>query len=107
MTVQPSVAPIEGAMIYRPTLPQRIWRALGFVHPPLPDMSDLDDALGFCEAHMGSRIICVLSIGDRIRALISGKLAIEVATKTDVIVAKAITRSTVAVLPPTYPMSSP
>ncbi len=81
----------------RPT----IWQRLGFGSCGTPDMDDLEDAEGFVVSYLITGVIVVLDWRDRLRVLISGKIEIVAATKTDVIVSKTLSRSKVSVLPPT------
>ena len=88
---------------YRPTPSQRFWRFLGFraAYTPLPD-DPMWEASSFATdtyIHLDWR--------DRLRALISGKLNVASRIKTDVVVNKAQTISTMTVLPPFYPMKGP
>ena len=60
------------------------------------------DLEGFSESYMTYHIICVLDWKDRLRCLISGKLEVEVKTKTDVVVNKAFSTSAITILAPSY-----
>lgn len=85
------------------SLPPRktFWQRLGFgfahaLRHPMPE--------GVYDGRIVSDVFCVLDWRDRIRALVSGKLNVEVVVFTDVPVAKTISRSAISVLAPTFPM---
>ena len=86
--------------------PPTLWQRLGFGTCLPPNMDDLEDAEGFAPAYLETGVINVLDRWDRLRVLISGKVLVVVATKTDVIVKRAVSRSNVSILPPDYPVSS-
>jgi len=86
----------------RPT----IWQRLGFGSCGTPNMDDLEDAKGFVAAYLVTGTIVVFDWRDRLRVLVSGKIEVVAATKTDVIVSKTLSRSKVSVLPPDYPPAS-
>lgn len=78
-----------------------IWRRLGFRDCVARYNEDVE---GFAPACLVVGTVCVLDWKDRLRVLISGKLRMEAAVKTDVIVNRSMARSCVSVLPPTYPV---
>ncbi len=63
-------------------------------------MDDLEDSGDFAPAYLVTGTISVLSWADRLRVLVSGTIEVVAATKTDVIVHKAFSRSKISVLPP-------
>lgn len=80
-----------------------IWQKLGFGAGRRPRFEDDEPGLeGFAPSYLRIEIIAVLDWRERLRALVSGKLQISVATKTDLPVEKAISRSVVYVLAPNY-----
>lgn len=81
------------------SLIERIWLRLGFGMPIHNDMGDLDDTPGLAASYIRMDIIIHLAWIDRLRLLVSGKIAIKVSTKTDAFVSKAISRSMISVLP--------
>lgn len=94
--------PTGECAVYRPT----IWQRLGFNYARRPLMEDEafpDHAVGA----LINETFIKLDWVDRLRALVSGKLHVITTSKTDVPVARCVTASGVAVLPPTYPMRPP
>ena len=90
----------EGMTARRPT----IWQRLGFGACAVPNMDDLEDS-GLAPAHLSTNTTAVFDWRDRLRILVSGKVMVETAVKTDVIVKVMICRSSVSVLPPDWPVS--
>jgi hypothetical protein len=78
-----------------------IWNRLGFgeCHARAPD-----EIPGYCESALTVGTLCVLDWKDHIRAFVSGKIMVNVAVKTDVIVTKSQGFSTMSVLPPDFPV---
>jgi len=62
---------------------------------PIPE-----DTEGFAPSYMVTGCVCQLDWADRLRVLVSGRLHVEIQTKTDVVVRRAQSQSTVCVLPP-------
>ena len=75
----------------------RLWSRLGFGERSVPIPEDLE---GFAPSYMISRVVVHVDLGDRLRALVSGVVVVNVQSKTDVAVKRAVTRSTFSVLPP-------
>jgi len=80
----------------RPT----IWQRLGFGRPAMPDMDDMEGAEGFVESHLIVSTVTTFGWRDRLRILLSGKVEVVQAVKTDALVRRTVARSNVAVLPP-------
>jgi hypothetical protein len=59
-----------------------------------------EDLEGFAPSYMVTGVFARLDWQDRLRLLVSGKLHVEIRTKTDVIVSKMVSQSVVYVLPP-------
>lgn len=80
----------------------RAWSWLGFGVPALPSMDDLDGAPGMAAGHFGTTLYVKLDWRDRLRVLVSGRIGIELAYKTDAQVTRAITRIDSRALPPGF-----
>lgn len=79
-----------------PTPLQRLWRRLFPArHREIPENLE-----GFAPSYMVTDVRIHLDWADRLRVLASGNLRVETTTKTDVIVNKMVSQSTVTVLPP-------
>jgi hypothetical protein len=92
--------PATHGYYHRPTFAERFWPRLGFRHARAPDHAE-DETGGHWVA--GVFIIesyVSLDWFDRIRVLISGKLHVEQAIQTDVVVGSARATSAFGVLPP-------
>lgn len=79
-------------------IPVRLWAAFGFreCHArPLDESSP-----GFSPGWAGSCCKFKLSIVDRIRLIISGKIMVDVATQMDVMPGRMVSTSVVSILPP-------
>jgi hypothetical protein len=76
-----------------------IWCALGFgrAHVDTPE-----DEIGFAPGYLSTETTIFLDWKDRLRVLVSGRLHSSMKTQTDVFVEKAISRSSVRVLPPKW-----
>lgn len=83
----------------------KFWRALGFrlAHVVRWD-HPWDEAKGFAPGWMVIDLYIDLDWRDRLRALISGKMMVQCAHKTDKPVSTCFTLSDVKVLPPNYKM---
>jgi hypothetical protein len=62
---------------------------------PIPE-----DTEGFAPSYMVTGCVCHLDWRDRLRVLVSGRVRIEIQTKTDVVVSRMQSQSVVCVLPP-------
>lgn len=93
----------NGVMAARLSPMERFWRALGFgrAHVPRPDGEPQD---GFAEGYMITGTLTRLGWADRIRALVSGRVMVETAMRTDVVVTKVESVSAFRVLPPGHPI---
>lgn len=78
-----------------------VWGRLGFGSKRIPRFED-DEHPDLAPHWMTSHVIGVLDWKDRLRVLISGKIEVVVSTKTDVPVTKAVSKSNLGVLPPSY-----
>lgn len=94
-------APQNYCMKYKPTL----WNRMGFntCHANLEDADHPDLA----EAYITTNVFTNFDWRDRLRILFSGKIMTAVATKTNIPVDTAISKSIVSVLPPNYPLKKP
>ena len=93
------------AMIYRPTLMQRLWRRLGFGtrwDEALFDWRSADPGPDdwFVPGVLSTRTVVHVDWRDRLRLLLSGKCEVATYTRTNVAVARGETRSLFSVLPP-------
>jgi hypothetical protein len=93
--------------VYRPTafyaLPSRrdrFWSWLGFGECRAPRPEQDEQAPGFAPSWFIVGTRASLDWKDRIRLLISGKLMVEQAIKTDVPIARSRSTSAISVLPP-------
>ena len=70
------------------------------------DMTDwrCEEEPGFAPGALITDTVAHLDFLDRLRVLVSGKVRIEVSTKTDVLVKKSKSMSAVGVMPPSYPL---
>ena len=96
---QPEIS--GGAFYAKPTWRERLKNWLGFGWQSslaLMDWRCQEPELGFAPGAMITETHIQLDWGDRLRLLLTGHCAIEVSTKTDVIVSKALSRSRFAVL---------
>ena len=82
-----------------------IWNRLGF-HSCAAYLDDKDYP-DMANAYIDTDVYAHLSWMDRIRILISGKVMVSLATKTNVIVERALSASKISVLPPNYPLRKP
>lgn len=93
-----------GAYCAKQTIRQRIWQALGFhgrFSEELFDWRNMEPPeAGFAPSALHTETHVTLDWKDRLRALVTGHIRVDVYTKTDVPVGKALSRSEVAVLPP-------
>lgn len=87
----------------RRSMVDRIWSALGFgacsSPDPWPEQMD-----GFVPSYLGVTTIMVFGLTDRLRILLSGKVMAQVSIKTDVLVMRSLTATSVSVLPGHYPV---
>lgn len=83
-----------------PTYRERLWHRLGFsrAHAPRLDVDELKD--GWAPSWLMVETFVYLSWADRFRVLISGKLHVDNAIKTDVDVGRSSGTSAVGILPP-------
>lgn len=89
---------------HRLTRRARFWGWLGFGACFVPDFHDIsDDDSEFAPGCMDIETIAVLDWGDRIRALVSGKIMVNTSVKMDLPIIRSLARSRVSVLPPYYP----
>lgn len=93
---RPSGHPDGGWQSHRPTRSERIWKALGFGEPAWPPEQDV---AGMAPASLHVATVVNLSLADRLRLLVTGRLAVNTAVKTDVPVAQARSVAVVGVLP--------
>lgn len=77
----------------------RFWSRLGFGRAHAERPEDLE---GFAPSYMITGVVAKLDWLDRCRAFISGKISVEIATKTDVVVGKMDSVSSLTVLPPNF-----
>jgi len=84
------------AAIDAPTLLERLWRRLF----PARYREIPEDLEGFAPSYMITEVRIHLGWVDRLRILVSGNLRVETTTKTDVIITKMASQSTVTVLAP-------
>jgi hypothetical protein len=86
------------AMAHRPTL----WNRLGFgacaAHVP----DHVDEAPEWAPGALSTETRIVLDWRDRLRVLLSGRMMVSLKTKTDVPVRRALSVSSVSVLPPSF-----
>ena len=80
---------------HKPTL----WERFGFKDCGAPDLRD-EDFPDMAQCRMVTDCIVHLDWPDRIRLLISGKLRVAIAHKTDVIVGRCVSKSNVSVMRP-------
>jgi hypothetical protein len=80
----------------------RVWQFLGFCRQYDDDLFEWRNAEGdgFAPSAFHTETHCILGWKDRLRVLVTGHVAVDVWSKTDVIVGRAVSRSSVAVLPP-------
>ena len=93
-------AETSGAYYAAPTFKERFWRWSGFhgAHAPRPEEDE--EAEGWAPSWfiVGTRVY--LGWPDRFRVLLSGKLHVEQAIKTDVPIGRSRSTSAVGILPP-------
>lgn len=82
-----------------------IWDRMGF-GTCSARMED-EDHPDLAEAYISTDVYSRFDWKDRLRILFSGKVMVSLATKTSVIVEKAVSASKVSVLPPNYPFNNP
>jgi hypothetical protein len=80
-------------------VPRTLWQRLGFGHAAVPREA-LDDRDGFAPGALITRNTIYLDWRDRLRMLVTGRLELVVASKTDKVVGQAVSWSRVSVLPP-------
>lgn len=95
----------HGAFCAKPTIKQRLWRFFGFrwrYDESLFDWRNMEPPEeGYAPGAFITETHVKVSWDDRLRILVSGHIAIEVCTKTDIVPKKLTSRSRAAVLPPT------
>lgn len=93
-----------GAYYAKQPLSLRIWHFLGFYGKHDESLFDWRNEQppqsGFVQSCLHTETHVILDWKDRIRALFTGHLRVDVWTKTDVEVKRMQSRSTIAVLPP-------
>jgi len=80
--------------------PVRFWSWFGYGYRRAPDMSDLEDVEGFAPAYLEVEITVLMDWRDRLRALVSGKIAVVTRVKTDQPIKQHVTRCQFSVLRP-------
>lgn len=90
-----------------PTFQERWWPRLGFRcgHAPRPDEDELKE--GWAPSWFVVETYVRLGWLDRLRVLISGKLHLDHAIKTDVEIGKSFSTSDVGILPPNTKLRRP
>lgn len=88
------------------SLSSRIWRTLGFGMNSRMDMVDwrCEEEPDFAPGALITDTVAHLDFLDRLRVLVSGRVRVEVSTKTDVLVKKSKSMAAVGVMPPVYPI---
>lgn len=76
-----------------------LWQRLGFGACAAPYLAD-EDFPDMAQSRMVTDVVVNLSWPDRLRLLISGRLMVSIAQKTDVIVGRCVSKSKVGVLQP-------
>ncbi len=91
----------HGVYYHEPTWRERFWPRLGFhhAHAPRPDEDELKD--GWAESWFVVETYVTLDWLDRLRVLVSGKLHVDHAIKTDVPIGRSQAVSAIGILPPT------
>lgn len=89
----------EALCLAIPSCWERLWWRLGFRECHAYFDEEIE---GFVPSYMTTVVYGYLDWKDRIRLLISGKIMVHAATKTDKPIDRAITRSVVSILPPNY-----
>ena len=94
-----------GYSVAKRSLADRVWSWLGFRHARVerPD----EPTEGFVEGAVITKTVVWFSWGDRLRVLLGGRVEVETAMETDVVVRRTRSVSGVGVLPPTYPILRP
>lgn len=82
---------------------ERFWSWLGFRQCRAEFAEEVD---GFAPSYMTTTVYGRLNWSARMRLLISGKVMVSVATKTDKAIERAVSRSAISVLPPHHPIKS-
>ena len=75
----------EGAMINRPTIRERFWRALGFRYHLVDLPHDIEQKL---PGWMMTRSLIAFSLSDRVRLLLTGRLYLDLRQASDVSVSE-------------------
>lgn len=91
---------VNACQAYKPT----IWNRLGF--GTCSARIEDEDHPDLAKAYISSDTYAHFDWKDRLRILVSGKVMVSLATKTSVMVEKAISASKVSVLPPNYPLNN-
>ncbi|MDE2105839.1 MAG: hypothetical protein KGL39_51935 [Patescibacteria group bacterium] len=84
---------------YRPPLIERFWRWAGFRHPYVRRP---DETVEF-PSYMVSRAVVNLSVADRLRVLISGRVCVETVHRVQTDPGEVLSISDAKVLPPGSP----
>jgi len=87
----------NGCMIYTPTLAERFWRALGYRCRGVPEETPEMEGL---RGWMMQTVVWRVSLLDRLRLLIGGRVRVRVLTKTDVEIGEALSVSTFELVSP-------
>ena len=94
----------HGGAFYAPEpFKSKVWRFLGFCWRPddIFEWRNMDPPQeGYAPGAFMTITHVNVSFGDRLRILLTSHVAVEVSTKADIIPAKLLSRSRVAVLPP-------
>ena len=90
-----------------PTFWERFWPRLGFHHARAerPDEDELRE--GWAPSWFVVETYVRLSWADRLRVMISGKMHVDHAIKTDVPIGRSTSTSSVAILPPNTKLRMP
>lgn len=101
----PNNITFDAAAGYDPPWPMRLWRRLGFrmaraTRDIEDDAEERARADGFVPGYLITRTVATIDWRDRLRLLVSGRLEVEVATQTDVLVRKSRSSADIGVLPP-------
>ncbi len=89
------------AMEYKPSLAERLWRALGWQphHADLPETPEVEAMPGWAMT-----TICIeFSLIDRLRLLLTGRLRLDVRQAMDARVNEVVSASSHEILPPGKP----
>ncbi len=100
----------NGYQIYKPTIGERFWRALGFRLSHCPGFDDVGTQGDprWAPGEVSTHVVIRLGTLDRLRVLVSGTLDVQQRMRTNVLVDDAETRTvTTVVWPGFYPARKP